>query len=247
MEVVILNSPAEATAHAFSLIAKQVEKKPDSVLGLATGATMEPLYRELRGLDLSRVTTFNLDEYVGLSADHPCSYAAFMRKHLLSHCAVKECNLLDGRTDDIPAHCAEYEQRILKRGGIDLQLLGIGSDGHIAFNEPGSSLTSRTRLKVLTPMTRAANAKHFPPGEGVPKFVLTMGVGTIMDARHCVLLAFGASKAEAVASAVEGAVSAFCPASILQMHQRCTIILDQAAAASLKLKEYYRSVFECKP
>jgi len=247
MEVVVLDKPADVVAHGFTLVQKQVERKPDSVLGLATGATMEPLYKLMRELDLSRATTFNLDEYVGLSSDHPCSYAAYMRKHLFRQSPVKEHHLLNGLAKDIPAHCRAFEEAIEVAGGIDLQLLGLGTDGHIGFNEPGSSLNSRTRLKILTPSTRRANSKHFPPDETVPQYVLTMGVGTIMDAAHCVLLAHGSSKARAVAGAVEGGVSAFCPASVLQMHNRCTFIVDSEAAAELKLRDYYRTVFENKP
>lgn len=246
MDIAIFDASDEVTNYAFRLIQHQLECKQDSVLGLATGATMEPLYARLRSLDLSGAISFNLDEYVGLSNDHPCSYAAYMRTHLFSYSAFKESHLLDGLASDIDEHCSEYERRMVECGGVDLQLLGIGSDGHIAFNEPGSSLASRTRLKVLTPMTREANAKHFPSGEEVPNFVLTMGVGTIMQARHCVLLAHGESKAEAVERALEGGVSAFCPASALQMHPKTTVILDREAASRLKLKDYYRTVFESR-
>ncbi len=247
MEVIICENPEEVVVRGFQTVKKQVERLTEPVLGLATGATMEPLYALMRGLDLSASTTFNLDEYVGLGPDHPCSYAAYMEKHLFSHTKVRKFHLLNGLTEDIPQHCQDYEQAIKEAGGLDLQLLGIGSDGHIAFNEPGSSLSSRTRLKILTSMTREANSKHFPPGEDVPKYVLTMGVGTVMEARHCLLLAYGQSKARAVAGAIEGGVSAFCPASILQMHPRCTMIVDEAAASLLKLKDYYRNVYENKP
>lgn len=247
MEVIICKNPEEVVVRGFQILKRQVERLPESVLGLATGATMEPLYALMHSLDLLAVTTFNLDEYVGLGPDHPCSYAAYMKKHLFQQTKVRKFHLLNGLTDNIPEHCREYEQAIKDAGGIDLQLLGIGTDGHIAFNEPGSSLSSRTRLKILTSMTREANSKHFPPGEDVPKYVLTMGVGTVMEARHCLLMAYGQSKSQAVASAIEGGISAFCPASILQMHPRCTMIVDEAAASLLKLKDYYRNVYENKP
>lgn len=247
MEIVILPGPQDVVNYAFEVVKRQLEGKPDSVLGLATGGTMERLYRRMRELDLSRVTSFNLDEYVGLAADDPCSYAAYMKEHLFRHVPLAESHLLDGKAESIPEHCADYEQAIARAGGIDLQLLGIGTDGHIAFNEPGSSLASRTRLKILTESTRQANAKHFPNDQNVPSYVLTMGIGTIMEARYCLLLAYGEGKAQAVARAVEGGVSAFCPASILQMHPKCTFVMDEEAAGMLQLKTYYKSVFASKP
>jgi glucosamine-6-phosphate deaminase len=247
MEIVILPTPEEVVQFGSEIVIKQVHRKPDSVLGLATGATMEGVYSRLRHLDLSQVTTFNLDEYVALSHDDPCSYAAYMKRHLFEYTPVKKAHLLDGTAEDVPAHCANYEAAIRESGGIDLQLLGIGTDGHIAFNEPGSSLVSRTRLKILTKATRKANAKHFALRDKVPPYVLTMGVGTIMEARHCLLLTYGPHKAKAVAGAVEGGISAFCPASALQMHPKCTFVMDEEAASELQLKDYYKSVFELKP
>lgn len=247
MEVVILPKPQDVVNYGFEVVKRQVRSRPDSVLGLATGSTMERLYLLLRQLDLSKATSFNLDEYVGLAGDDPCSYSAYMKEHLFRHVPLAQSHLLDGKAASIPDHCAAYEQAIKDAGGIDLQLLGIGTDGHIAFNEPGSSLASRTRLKILTESTRQANAKHFPPEQSVPPYVLTMGIGTIMEARYCLLLAYGKSKAQAVARAVEGGVSAFCPASVLQMHPKCTFVMDEEAAGMLQLKDYYKSVFALKP
>lgn len=251
MEVIILAGPEQVVDKGAELVSDQVRKNPHSVLGLATGGTMEGLYRKLAAdrLDFSHVTTFNLDEYVGLDAGDPCSYASYMRGHLFSKVNLRpsHCHLLDGTAPDIPAHCQSYEKAITDAGGIDLQLLGIGGDGHIAFNEPGSSLSSRTRLKTLTPDTRANNAPHFPQGEVVPMHVLTMGVATIMEARHCLLLAYGKSKAPAIAAAVEGPLTASCPASILQMHPCCTLVVDEQAASLLSRADYYRFVYENKP
>ena len=251
MEVIILASPQEVIAAGAEMVEAQVRRHPFSVLGLATGSTMEGIYTVLaqRDLDFSHVTTFNLDEYVGLDSADSGSYASYMREHFFDHVNLKKqnCHLLDGTTKDIPAHCAAYEKAIVDCGGIDLQLLGIGQDGHIAFNEPGSSLASRTRLKTLTPDTRESNAPHFPQGESVPMHVLTMGIASIMEARSCVLLAYGKGKSPAIAGAVEGPITASCPASILQMHPRCTMIIDEEAAHKLARSEYYKFVYRNKP
>lgn len=251
MEVIILSTPRDVIELGAQIVEQQIRKHPSSVLGLATGSTMEGVYQVLtrRELDFSHVTTFNLDEYVGLDAADPGSYASYMRHHLFDHVNVRSesCHLLDGTTREIPAHCAAYEKSIVDAGGIDLQLLGIGTDGHIAFNEPGSSLASRTRLKTLTPDTISSNAPHFPKGESVPMHVLTMGIATIMEARRCLLLAYGKGKAPAIACAVEGAVSASCPGSILQMHPCCTLVIDEAAASQLARAEYYKFVYRNKP
>lgn len=251
MEVIILATPNDVIAAGARIVEEQVRQEPFSVLGLATGGTMEGLYSLLAqgSLDYSHVTTFNLDEYVGLNADNPGSYATYMRKHLFDKVSLKpkNCHLLDGTTEDISAHCKAYEKAIVESGGIDLQLLGIGNDGHIAFNEPGSSLASRTRLKTLTPVTLASNAPHFPTGESVPMHVLTMGIATIMEARRCLLLAYGKGKASAIAGAVEGPITASCPGSILQMHPYCTMIIDEAAAQELVRSDYYKFVYQNKP
>lgn len=249
MEIVIVDDRASVHRLAADMVAEQLESKPASVLGLATGSTMEGLYAELltRALDFSAVTTFNLDEYLGLEAAHPCSYHSYMHTHLFNHAEFGCIHLLDGATQEPRDHCLQYEADIARAGGIDLQLLGIGVDGHIAFNEPGSSLASRTRVKTLTPLTRQTNARHFPAEEAVPMHVLTMGIGTIMEARHCLLLALGKRKAQAVRDFVEGAVSARCPASILQMHPRCTVVVDNEAASKLELAPYYRFVWANRP
>ena len=240
MEVIISPDSTSASKEAARFLAAIIRKKPDAVLGLATGSTPLPLYRELirmhreEGLDFSGCTTFNLDEYVGLGADHPASYRRFM-------------HIPDGLTTDIPAHCDSYEKSIAAAGGIDAQVLGIGSDGHVGFNEPTSSLASRTRLKTLTQRTRSDNAPLFKSGSDVPHHVITMGIGTIMETRAVVLLAFGENKADAVAGAVEGPLTSINPASILQMHPQAKIHLDEKAASKLTRQDYYRWVFENKP
>ena len=255
MEVIIQPTSGDASLIAARHVARLVREKPDAVLGLATGSTPLAVYRELarlhrdEGLDFGRVTTFNLDEYVGLSPEHPASYHAFMREHFFDHVNVapERIHIPDGLAPDIPAFCAEYEKRIHAAGGIDLQLLGIGSDGHIGFNEPSSSLASRTRIKTLTAETRRDNAAAFGHPEKVPLHVITMGVGTIMDARQVFILAFGEKKADAVAAAVEGPISAMNPASILQMHPFAKCLIDEAAAAGLTRTSYYRWVYQNKP
>jgi glucosamine-6-phosphate deaminase len=251
MEVIIQSNPEAATTVAARILAALIRRRPDAVLGLATGSTPLVLYRELINLklDWKRVTTFNLDEYVGLAPDHSQSYHSFMWGNLFRHVniAKSRVHIPDGMAKNIPAFCKRYEQRIRDAGGIDLQLLGIGTNGHIGFNEQTSSLASRTRIKTLTPQTRRDNARFFGSVPAVPHHVITMGIGTIMDARACLLLAFGEKKARAVAGAIEGPVTAMNPASILQMHPRTTFILDEHAASQLKLRVYYKYVFENKP
>jgi glucosamine-6-phosphate deaminase len=249
--VIIQPSPAAASAVAAQIIARLLREKPNAVLGLATGSTPLHLYRELvaRHLDWRAVTTFNLDEYVGLPAEHPQSYHAFMWEHLFRHLNIARArvHLPDGMAADIPRFCAEYEERIRAAGGIDLQVLGIGSDGHIGFNEPSSSLGSRTRLKTLTPETIRDNARFFGSEAAVPPHVITMGIGTILEARQVLLLAFGANKADAIAAAVEGPVTSQNPASALQLHRTVKVCLDEAAAAKLRRADYYRWVYDHKP
>ena len=251
MEIIIQPTSEAATEVAADIITKLLRRKPDAVLGLATGSTPLQLYRRLieRKLDWSRVTTFNLDEYIGLSPEHPQSYHHFMWSNLFSHINIRPENvhIPDGMTRDVAVFCADYEQRIKAAGGIDLQLLGIGSDGHIGFNEPTSSLASRTRIKTLTENTRRDNARFFGEGEEVPKHVLTMGIGTIMEARINLLLAFGGKKAEAVAEAVEGPITAMNPASALQLHRTTIFCIDEPAASTLKRADYYRWVYTNKP
>jgi len=251
MEIIIQPTAEAATGIAARLMGRLLREKPNAVLGLATGSTPQPLYRELvqMKLDWRRVTCFNLDEYVGLSPAHPASYHSFMRENLFRHVNIPEKNvhIPDGMAGDVPAFCERYEKQIRAAGGIDLQLLGIGSEGHIGFNEPTSSLTSRTRIKTLTERTRKDNARYFGGEAQAPHHVITMGIGTIMEARHCLLLAFGKKKAHAIAGAVEGPITAMNPASALQLHPHVTVCLDEAAASGLKLKRYYRWVFENKP
>ncbi|MFZ4395243.1 MAG: glucosamine-6-phosphate deaminase [Kiritimatiellia bacterium] len=247
MEVIIQPTPEHAANQAAVRIAQAIRRKPALVLGLATGSTPLRLYDELvrmnreEGLDLSRITTFNLDEYLGLPATHPASYRRFMQEHFFDRTNINPQRTFvpDGMAADIPRHCREYEERIKAAGGIDIQVLGIGSDGHIGFNEPTSSLASRTRDKVLTEQTRRDNARFFQKPEDVPYVCLTMGIGTILDSRLCLLLAFGAHKAEAVAAAVEGPLTSMIPASALQLHADAKVFVDVAAAAKLKLRDYY--------
>ncbi len=255
MEVIIKENPEAAGKTAASIVLGQLRRKPDSVLGLATGHTPLVLYRELISLnrqgliDFSRVTSFNLDEYLGLGPDHPASYNYYMRRNFFDQINIRphRVHIPDGLAPDVADHCRQYEGAIRAGGGIDLQVLGIGADGHIGFNEPGSSLASRTRIKTLTAETLRDNARHFPEGEKVPHHVITMGVGTILESRTCLLLAFGAGKAEAVRQMIEGAVSSMVPASALQLHPHAIVILDEEAAAGLQRHEYYRWVYANKP
>lgn len=251
MEIIIQPTPEVATSVAARVIARQLRDQPDSVLGLATGSTPLLLYRALVGLKLDwrAVVTFNLDEYVGLAPEHPQSYHSFMQENLFRHVKVKAENIHipDGMAKDVPKFCARYENQIKQAGGIDLQVLGIGTDGHIGFNEPTSSLASRTRIKTLTQQTRRDNSRFFGSEGAVPHHVITMGIGTIMEARQIILLAFGEAKARAIAQTVEGPITANCPASILQMHPTVKVFLDEAAASQLQRAEYYRWVFANKP
>ena len=251
MEIIIQPTPEAATNVAARIIARLLREKPDAVLGLATGSTPLLLYRELIAmkLDWRKVTTFNLDEYVGLDAGHSQSYHSFMWENLFRHVniAKKNVHIPDGMTKDIPKFCAKYEKQIHAAGGIDLQVLGIGTDGHIGFNEPTSSLASRTRIKTLTPQTRRDNARFFGSEDAVPHHCITMGIGTIMEARQNLLLAFGKNKARAIAEAVEGPVTATNPASILQLHPTVKVFLDEGSALLLKRVDYYRWVYGNKP
>ena len=250
MRVIILPDSEHVSRRGADVIAALVCKQPQCVLGLATGGTPLGAYRELirmhqaQGLDFSGVTTFNLDEYVGLPPEHPQSYRRFMQSNLFDHINVSSENthVPSGLATDYEEFCELYEKMIEDAGGIDLQLLGIGSDGHIAFNEPGSSLGSRTRLKTLAPETIADNARFFDSVDEVPRLAVTMGVGTILDSRRCLLLGYGESKADAIAAAVEGPVTAQVTASALQLHREVTVIVDEAAAAKLQRREYYDEV-----
>lgn len=241
MLVTIRKDYEAVSLEAARIVADRLLQKPDLVLGLATGSTPLGLYRELirmhieEGLDFSKVTTFNLDEYIGLPPSHDQSYHYFMHQSLFDHINVDPRNIYipDGMTHDVEAFCMWYEAQMERVGGIDLQILGIGSNGHIAFNEPGSSLGSRTRIKTLKERTVRDNARFFSSIEEVPRYAITMGVGTIMDAKELILLATGSNKGDAVKAAVEGPISASVPASIIQMHRRALAIVDEAAAAKL--------------
>ncbi|HSU70342.1 MAG TPA: glucosamine-6-phosphate deaminase [Micrococcaceae bacterium] len=255
MEVVILPGSKEIGALAADAIEALVRRKPNAVLGLATGSSPLPVYDELarrhseEGLGFSEAHGFALDEYVGLPAGHPESYREVIRREFTNRVDIKPENVHgpDGSAEDIPAACQAYEDAIRALGGVDLQILGVGTDGHIGFNEPGSSLASRTRIKTLIEQTRQDNARFFDRIEDVPHHVVTQGLGTIMDARHVVLVATGAQKAEAVRDFVEGPVAAICAASVLQLHPHATILLDEAAASALKLADYYRYTYANKP
>ena len=251
MEIIIQETKQAAADVAARLIAKLITDKPNCVLGLATGSTPMPLYQRLIGmnLDWSKVTTFNLDEYIGLPRGHSQTYHTFMWENLFSHVNINAENIHipDGNAADIPALCREYEERINTAGGIDLQVLGIGTDGHIGFNEPTSSLASRTRIKTLTEQTCKDNARFFGSEEEVPNHVITMGIGTIMEARMNLLLAFGENKARAIAEAVEGPVTSINPASVLQMHPTVKVCIDTPAAGQLQRKDYFRWVYDNKP
>jgi glucosamine-6-phosphate deaminase len=241
MLVILKDDYDSMSKEAALIVVDRLRKKPNMVLGLATGSTPLGLYKELirmhvdEGLDFSKVTTFNLDEYVGLSPRHDQSYQYFMRENLFKQLNIPQQNihLPDGLADDIDGFCDWYEEEIRRAGGIDLQVLGIGPNGHIAFNEPGSSLGSRTRVKTLTENTRNVNARFFKNIDEVPRYALTMGVGTIMDARELLLLANGAGKASAIKAAVEGPLTGQCPASIIQLHRKTFVILDRDAGSNL--------------
>jgi len=255
MEIIIQPDSRAASALAARIIARLVREKPHAVLGFATGNTPIETYKNLidlhrrEKLDFGDITAFNLDEYVGLDPAHPASYHAYMRANLFDRINIdpEKINIPSGLASDIPISCQHYEDLIRTDGGIDLQILGIGTDGHIGFNEPSSSLSSRTRIKTLTDRTRKDNAAFFGGENNVPRHVITMGLGTIMDCRMCLLLAFGRKKARAVAEAVEGPVTAMVPASILQMHPRAVFLLDEDAASGFKRAEYYRWVYDNKP
>ena len=252
MKVVILEDAAAVAGYGADLFCRQLRDKPDSVFGLATGSTPLTLYRQLieanrRGdVSFRRARTFNLDEYMDLAPEHPQSYRHFMDRHFFDHIDIERGNtqVPPGDAADPIAACADYERAIAAAGGIDVQLLGIGRNGHIGFNEPTSCLTSRTRIKTLTRETIEDNARFFAAGEPQPQLAITMGIGTIMEARLVVLLATGASKADAVKSMVEGPVSAWCPASALQLHAATVVIVDEAAAGGLSNPQFFKHIEE---
>ena len=254
MEVIITRDYDKMSIKAAAIIAEQIKKNPDTVLGLATGSTPIGTYKELirlhkeNRLDLSKVTIFNLDEYLGLSSLHKESYNYFIWENLFKHININPENVYipKGDVDDAEEFCNWYEEKIKKSGGIDLQLLGIGSDGHIAFNEPGSSLMSRTRVKTLDEQTIRDNSRFFRKEEEVPRFAITMGVGTILEAKKILLIANGEKKANACAQFIEGPVTSQITASALQLHQHVTVVLDEEAASKLKRIGYYNWVRDNK-
>ncbi len=250
MQIVIQPTADAAADYGRQIFVQQLAAKANSVLGLATGSTPLALYQklinacQLQQLSFAKAKTFNLDEYLGLAGDHPQSYRYFMQQHLFNHIDILPQNTTvpDGAATDPVAACHNYEQQITAAGGIDLQLLGLGRNGHIGFNEPSSGLRSRTRIKTLTAATIADNARFFQAGEYQPHLSLTMGIGTILDARKVLLLATGANKATAVKAMIEGPLTAACPASALQLHQHAIVVLDEAAAAALADIEFYRHI-----
>jgi glucosamine-6-phosphate deaminase len=256
MEVIIRPDAEQAANLAALLIAARLRAKPDLVLGLATGRTMERVYDRLvvahssEGLDFSRSRTFNLDEYIGVPAEDEHSYRYYMNQHLFGRINIDLANthIPDGMASDLREEAARYEQLIRGAGGIDVQLLGIGEAGHIGFNEPLSALMSRTREKALAPVTRQQNAGMFGGNaDRVPKRALTMGVGTILDSRELLLLATGGAKASILAKAVEGPITAMISASAMQLHPNCKVIVDEEAAGELKERDYYDWIFQNEP
>jgi glucosamine-6-phosphate deaminase len=254
MEVIIKKNYKDACAEAAVLIQEAWKQKNRLVLGFATGKTPLGLYEKLigiyndGGMDFASVVAFNLDEYLGLEESHPQSFAYYMDHHLFRHINIKRENIfrLSGKPADIDEHCRSYEEKIREVGGIDLQVLGIGRNGHIAYNEPGSSLSSRTRLKILTRDTVEANRPFFEDEKDVPRFCLTMGIGTILETKTVLLLASGEEKAEIIAQAIEGPVTAAVPASALQLHPRAKFVIDEAAASQMTNAGYYRWAYENK-
>lgn len=253
MLVVLKETRDEVGQEAARIVANALRKKPASVLGLATGSTPLGMYEDLiamhenERLDFSRATSFNLDEYLGLGPDSEQSFHYFMHSNFFSRVnfSPDKIHIPDGTIrGNYSEYCGSYETAIKAAGGIDLQILGIGRNGHIGFNEPNSSLASRTRLKELTRETIEDNRKFFPAGSPIPELAITMGIGTIMDARRILILATGKSKAAAVAKAIEGPISSSVSASALQMHPDVTFIIDEDAAFALTQRDYYRHVLE---
>ncbi|GGF10400.1 glucosamine-6-phosphate deaminase [Subtercola lobariae] len=252
-EVVIASDEAEGSRLAALIVAAQIRTKPNCVLGVATGSSPLALYEELaaqkRTFDASGIRAFALDEYVGIAPTHPQAYRAVLLRTFMRPLGLNESALSVPAVEPFTLERTgvDYEQRITDAGGIDLQILGIGTDGHIGFNEPGSSLASLTRVKTLTSQTRADNARFFDPPDSVPVHCVTQGIGTILRAKHLLLLAFGETKARALAAAVEGPVTASVPASAIQLHPHVTVVVDEAAARELLNADYYRYAYEHQP
>lgn len=241
MLLLIKENSSLMSIEAAQQVSSLIKLKPDAIIGFATGSTPLGLYKELirmhkeEGLDFSKIISFNLDEYVGLPPPHPESYHYFMWENLFKHININPSNVYIpmGMVEDVEIFCNWYEEKINSYGGIDLQILGIGSNGHIAFNEPGSSLGSRTRIKTLGEKTRLDNSRFFDNIDQVPKYAITMGVGTIMESKRLLLLANGLNKADAIKATVEGPITAMIPATIVQLHRYATIIVDNDAASKL--------------
>lgn len=254
MEVVIRHHERQCGITAADIFTDAVVSG-GATLGLATGSSPLSVYRELirrhrqERLSFAAVRAFLLDEYVGLPPSHPQSYAHVIRAEFTDHVDIdsERVGVPNGVADDIFGAAEEYDALIADAGPVDVQLLGIGSNGHIGFNEPGSSLGSRTRVKTLTEQTRHDNARFFTGIGAVPRHVITQGLGTISAAGHLVLIATGSHKAQAVAAAVEGPLTASCPASVLQLHPHVTVVVDEAAAAQLKNSDFYRYALKYKP
>ncbi len=252
VEVVICKTAEEVGPRAADHVIKCISGRSTPVLGLATGSSPLSLYAELARrveageLDLSHALAFALDEYVGIDPAHPESYANVIRRTVTEplHLSESRVRVPDGAADDVAAAAADYDAAIEALGGVDCQILGIGSNGHIGFNEPFSSFSSRTRIKTLTPQTREDNARFFNSLDEVPRHCVTQGLGTIMDSHSAVLVATGEGKAEAVAAMIEGPVSQVCPASILQFHPRAIIVIDEAAASKLQHRKYLTDLQE---
>ncbi len=254
MEIIITPDYEQMSKTSAQIIAREIRKQHDLVLGLATGDTPVGTYKELakthkeEGLDFSKVTAFNLDEYVGLAPLHENSYNFFMEENLFKDINVNPENVYvpQGNTNDPEEFSQWYEKKIKEAGGLDLQVLGIGGDGHIGFNEPGSSFASRTRVKALEKQTIEDNSRFFEKEEDVPRFAITMGIGTILEAKKILLIANGENKANVCAQFIEGPVSSQITASALQLHSYVTVVLDEAAASKLKRKDYYNWVRDNK-
>lgn len=256
MEVIVCRTADEVAEVAAAKVARVCrDVGPRVVIGVATGSSPVALYESLAQrvkdgrLDMSQASAFALDEYVGLPPGHPESYAEVIRQSVTEPLRMNPAlvHTPNGFADDIEQAVKDYEQAIVDAGGVDVQILGIGSNGHIGFNEPTSSLASRTRIKTLTATTRQDNARFFDSIDDVPHHCLTQGLGTIMAAREVVLVAQGAHKADAIAALVEGPITARWPGSVLQLHQHATVVVDETAASKLELRDYYIQTYAEKP
>ena len=255
MDVIICKTSADAEKLTARMIADAINAKPEFKLGLATGATMENVYAELSRLnkagevDFSQVRSWNLDEYAGLAPEHDQSYRYYMNKHLFNNVNIdiRNTHLPDGLAEDEDFEAARYDESIDEAGGIDLWLVGIGKSGHVGFNDPGTSFASRTHVAYLNNTTYEQNKIYFNPPESMPRRAYTAGVGTVLDAKKVLQLITGERKAAIAAASIEGPMTAMISSSALQLHPDTVVILDEAAAADLKLKDFYKEVFENDP